>query len=277
MRIPADERASLNHVERLGLAFAGWMNETPAVQRAFYWLNLRLQRRFVMLGTSRRTHLIGLERVASLEPDRGVIMAANHRTFLDQFFILAHLVEHLGFWRRWFFPVRSNFFYDNPLGILVNFLASSCNMYPPIFRPRAKRGVTRASLDFLIEQLRSPETFVGIHPEGTRGRGPDPYELLPAEPGFGRVLLQSQAIVIPVFINGISDNLARETVYNYTGSGPPVIVAFGAPVDLSSLDGEDPRLLRNQIKAGRRVLADVARLAEEERDLRQRLAAGKAS
>ncbi len=277
MRIPADERASLSRVERFALAFAGWMNETPAVQRPFYWLNLRLQRRVLLLGTSRRTHLIGLERIASLQPDRGVLMAANHRTFLDQFAILAHLVEHVGFCRRWFFPVRSNFFYDNPLGVLVNLLASSCSMYPPIFRPRAKRGVTRACLTFLIEQLRSPDTLAGIHPEGTRGKGPDPYELLPAEPGFGRVLLQSRAIVLPVFINGISDNLVREAVHNFTGSGPPVIIAFGAPVDLSAFDGEDPRLLRNQIKAGRRVLEEVARLGEEERRLRQRLEAARAS
>ena len=274
MRIPADELASLNHVERLGLAFAGWMNETPAVQRAFYWLNLRLQRRILLLGTSRRTHLIGLDRIVSLRPDRGVIMAANHRTFLDQFAILVPLVKNVGFWRRWFFPVRSDFFYDNPLGILVNFLASSCNMYPPIFRPRSKRGVTRACLDYLIEQLRSPETFAGIHPEGTRGKGPDPYQLLPAEPGFGRILLQSRAIVIPVFVNGISDNLAREAIHNYTGTGPPVIIAFGAPVDMSAFDEEDPRLLRNQVKAGRRVLEEVARLGEEERELRQRLEAG---
>lgn len=57
---------------------------------------------------------------------------------------------------------------------------------------------------------------------------------------------------------------------NFSG-GDPVIILFGDPVDLSDFDNEDPRLLRNQVKVGRRVLQDVAALAQQEKQMRAQL------
>ena len=130
--------------------------------------------------------------------------------------------------------------------------------------------MTRAGLDFLAERLKSPQTLVGIHPEGTRNKNDDPYELLPAEPGFGRVVLHARPIVIPIFINGLSDNPAEEARRNF-GRDRPVIVVYGDPVDMSEFDGVDPRLFRNQVQVGRKVLKEVARLGEIERGERERL------
>ena len=273
MRVAAADLETLSGTERLGLAFARRINGAVRLQRTLLWLNRNVHRRALRLCSQRRIHVLGADQVAALRPDRGVLLASNHRSFFDQYLITTYLLDTVDIWRRWFFPVRSGFFYDSPVGILVNLLASSCTMYPPIFRPRPQRGVTRASLDFLAEQLQLPDTLVGIHPEGTRGKGPDPYELLPAEPGFGRVVLQAWPIVLPVFVNGMGNNPLREAVHNFGGSGPPIIIAFGDPVDLSAFEGQDPHLLRNQVKVSRRVLEDVARLAEEERGLRQELVA----
>ncbi len=269
MEIPPEDLASLSNIERRALLFARWLNASP-IQRVSHWLNTTIHRRWVQLFTGRRVHLVGMDKMAAMRPDRGVLLASNHRSFFDQIVIATYLYKHVDTWPRFYFPVRSEFFYDSPLGFFLNVALTSCTMFPPIFRPRDKRGVTRAGLNFLAQELQSPATLCGIHPEGTRGKGPDPYELLPAEPGFGRVVLQALPIVVPVFIGGLSNDIAREVRQNF-GARDPVIILFGDPVDLSDFDDEDPRLLRNQVKVGRRVLQDVAQLAEQEKQVRQEL------
>ena len=271
MEIPPEDLASLSGIERFALRFARWLNAS-SLHGVSHWLNTRIHRRWVQLFTGRRVHLVGMDKMAAMRPDRGVLLASNHRSFFDQIVIATYLYKHVDTWPRFYFPVRSEFFYDNPLGIFLNAAFTSCTMFPPIFRPLHKRGVTRAGLNFLALELQSPETLCGIHPEGTRGKGPDPYQLLPAEPGFGRVVLQARPIVVPVFIGGLSNDIAREVRRNF-GDRDPVIIVFGDPVDLSDFDDVDPRLLRNQVKVGRRVLQDVARLAEQEKRVRRELQA----
>ena len=270
MEIPPEDLATLTRVERTALAFASWINESPRLRTATHWINRNVHRHFVTLLTSRRIHLVGMDKVVGLRPDRGVLIASNHRTYFDQYIIASYLYRHVVHWDQFFFPVRSAFLYDTVPGILSNLAFSTMSMFPPIFRPRHKRGVTRAGLDFLAERLKSPRTLVGIHPEGTRNKNEDPYELLPAEPGFGRVVLHARPIVIPIFINGLSDNPAEEARRNF-GRDRPVIVVYGDPVDMSEFDGVDPRLFRNQVQVGRKVLKEVARLGEIERLERERL------
>ncbi|HCL30724.1 MAG TPA: hypothetical protein DIC52_20120 [Candidatus Latescibacteria bacterium] len=269
MEIPAEDLASLSGIERRALLVARWLNASR-LQRLSHWLNTRIHRRWVQLFTGRRVHLVGIDRMSAMRPDRGVLLASNHRSFFDQIVITTYLYKHVDTWPRFYFPVRSEFFYDSLFGIALNIALTSCTMFPPIFRPRLKRGVTRAGLNFLAQQLQSPSTLCGIHPEGTRGKGPDPYELLPAEPGFGRVVLQARPIVVPVFIGGLSNDIVTEVKRNFSG-GDPVIILFGDPVDLSDFDDENPRLLRNQVKVGRRVLQDVAALAQQEKQVRAQL------
>ena len=200
MDISSEDLATLTSVERRALAFASWINESPRIRTITHWVNSNIHRHFVTLLTSRRIHLIGIDKVTRLRPDRGVLIAANHRSFFDQYVIASYMYQNVVHWNEFFFPVRSGFWYDTSLGILLNLLCSTTSMFPPIFRPREKRGVTRAGLNFLAERLKSPKTLVGIHPEGTRNKGGDPYELLPPEPGFGRVALYARPIIIPIFI-----------------------------------------------------------------------------
>ena len=270
MQIPSAELDSLSGIERRALLFADWLNAS-ALHSVSHWINTRIHRRWIQwLAVSRRLHTIGLQRLIETPHDRGVLIASNHRSFFDQFIIACTIYQATRRWPRFYFPVRSEFFYDHPVGVFLNTIVTCATMFPPVFRARGKRGVTRAGLDFLAAELRSPDTLVGIHPEGTRGKGPDPYELLAAEPGFGKVVLQARPVVVPVFIHGLSNDVCREISSNIAGRNP-VIVVFGDPVDLSEFDDEDPRLLRNQVKAGRRVLAEVAQLAAQEKELRQQL------
>ena len=270
MDISSEDLATLTSVERRALAFASWINESPRIRTITHWVNSNIHRHFVTLLTSRRIHLIGIDKVTRLRPDRGVLIAANHRSFFDQYVIASYMYQNVVHWNEFFFPVRSGFWYDTSLGILLNLLCSTTSMFPPIFRPREKRGVTRAGLNFLAERLKSPKTLVGIHPEGTRNKGGDPYELLPPEPGFGRVALYARPIIIPIFINGLSNNPVDEISQNF-GSKRPVIVVYGDPIDFSEFGDADLRLFRNQVKAGRKVLSEVAKLGKIERETRSRL------
>lgn len=220
------------------------------------------------LVSSRRMVLVGMDEIAQLEPDRGVLLAANHRSFFDMYMVLTYLHKHATFCERVFFPVRSSFWYDHFTGMAINAACSTMAMYPPIFREAEKRDVTRVGLDFLAEQLQHPGTVVGIHPEGTRGKGPDPYELLPPEQGFGRVVLSARPIVVPIFINGMSSDLLAECRSTFDGTGIPIIMVFGKPMDLSEFAGADPHRLRSQIEVSRRVLGEIQKLSEIERRTR---------
>jgi 1-acyl-sn-glycerol-3-phosphate acyltransferase len=187
------------------------------------------------------------------------------------YMVLTHLHRHVDGWERAYFPVRSAFWYDHPVGVLINAAASGMSMYPPIYRETEKRGATRAGLDFLANELHRPGTVVGIHPEGTRNKGTDPYELLPPEPGFGRVVLRARPIVLPVFINGLTNNFVAECRSTFDGTGPPILIAIGPPVEFGDLLDADPTRLRAQVAVGRRVLEEIAALAVIERRRRHSL------
>jgi len=268
MKLDTGQRATLTRAERFALDVGAAMNERPALKAAGMWFNKAVASRWMTLVSEPRIRLVDLEKVKALRPDRGVLLAANHRSFFDMFMVATYLNHHTDLCRRIYFPVRSGFFYDRPLGVALNGAMSAMAMYPPVFREGEKRDVTRAGLDFLAAELARPGTLVGIHPEGTRGKGDDPYELLPPEQGFGRVALLAKPIIIPVFINGMTNDLGRECLSTFRGTGAPIIIVFGDPVDLSDFAGADPTRLRAQIDVGRRTLDAIARLAAIEREVR---------
>ncbi len=257
--------SSLTRFERAALKLGAAVNESPRVKRAARRFNEAFTGRWMTLVSDRRMTLLGLEHKLALRPDRGVVLAANHRSFFDMYMVLTHLHKHVDWCERAYFPVRAQFWYDHPLGVLTNVVASAMSMYPPVYRETEKRAVTRVGLDFLAEELKKPGTVVGIHPEGTRNKGDDPYALLPPEQGFGRVVLGSAPIVVPVFVNGMTNDFIAECRSTLDGTGIPIIIAFGPPVEFGELLAADPARLRAQIAVGRRVLDEIAKLAELER------------
>lgn len=244
------------------MRIASFVNETPRAKSLSSWFSESVTSRWMALVSSPRVKLVGLEKLQRLRPDRGVLVAANHRSFFDMFMVLTHIHEHVDFCERFYFPVRSAFWYDHALGIALNALTAGMAMYPPIFRETERREITRLGLDFLAEELRRPGTLVGIHPEGTRGKGPDPYELLPPEPGFGRVVLASHPIVVPVFIHGLGNDFVAECASTFRGDGAPITIAFGDPVDTREFAGEDPQRFRAQVAVARKVLDAIRELAQ---------------
>jgi 1-acyl-sn-glycerol-3-phosphate acyltransferase len=109
--------------------------------------------------------------------------------------------------------------------------------------------------------------FLGIHPEGTRKKDGDPYTFLPPQPGVGRIIHQSRSVVLPVFINGLLNDLPRQVASNFDGTGTKIHVVFGRPVDVAELRTArgSPRTYRT---IAERTLEAIAVLGQEERAIR---------
>ncbi len=214
-------------------------------------------------------HVHGLERLPSFDAKKSYLVVANHRSFFDLYVITGYLVNR-DMPHRLVFPVRSQFFYDKPLGLFVNGVMSFFAMYPPVFRERNRAALNLASLDETVRLLRRGGTFVGLHPEGTRNKGDDPYALLPAQGGVGRVIQAAKVDVLPVFINGLGNDLPKQVAGNFTRKGTPIIVNFGAPIDFGGMldEAPSPRLHRRISEV---ALEKIRELGDEEREIRNRL------
>jgi 1-acyl-sn-glycerol-3-phosphate acyltransferase len=221
---------------------------------------------WIRIATENLLHLHGLGRLPPLDPTRSYICASNHRSFFDLYVITASLVNR-GLPHRLVFPVRSDFFYDHPLGLFVNGAMSFFAMYPPVFRDVARAPLNLKGLEEIAFLISRGGTFLGMHPEGTRKLDDDPYTLLPAQPGLGRMIHLSRATVLPVFVNGLINDLPRQVISNFDGTGKKVHVVFGAPVDFGDLleAKGSPRVYRALSEKVRDV---ITALGQEERQLR---------
>lgn len=233
-----------------------------AVRLAQRWIGSN----WIEYSTRRIRHVHGLDRLPKFDPSKSYLVLANHRSFFDLYVIAGYLVNR-NMPHRLLFPVRSKFFYDKPLGLFVNGVMSFFAMYPPVFRERQRAALNLASLDETVRLLRRGGMFVGLHPEGTRNLGEDPYSLLPAQGGVGRVIQGARVDVLPVFINGLGNDLPKQILGNFTRKGSPVIVNFGAPVDFGTMldEAPSPRLHR---RISEHALEQIRILGEEEREIR---------
>src|SRR5450432_994933 len=189
---------------------------------------------WIRAATARLRNVHGIERLPAWDPTGSVVLVANHRSFFDLYVTAAELVAR-GLPHRILFPVRSTFFYDHPLGPFVNGVMSFFAMYPPIFRERSRAVLNLASLDEVAGLLRRGGFFVGVHPEGTRKKDDDPYTLLAPQTGIGRIIRKARVPVVPVFVNGLGNDLARQIAGGLGGGGRPIHVVFGAPIQLGDL------------------------------------------
>ncbi|HEX4450746.1 MAG TPA: lysophospholipid acyltransferase family protein [Kofleriaceae bacterium] len=265
-------------MERFALKFGEVANNTPQGK----WLQNRLLRGlsyvWVRAGIANRMLVDGLDELLDLRPATGVLLVSNHRSFFDQYAMLLACFMCQAAWAKHLsFPVRSNFFYDKPLGVVVNAAIAGGAMYPPIYRQAERRLLNDDALDKMVATLQTPGNVLGMHPEGTRGKGPDPYKFLPAQPGVGKLALVGKPIVIPTFIHGLGNNVARDIAQNYTSrarTDHAIVVVFGQPLDYSDLLAEKPRPALYK-KTADRFMAEVGKLAQREKSLRVELRDGK--
>jgi len=271
------EDVPLNRIERLALRFAELANDDPRGK----WLQTQFLRGvsyvWVRAGIARRILVEGLDRMMALRPETGVMLVSNHRSFFDQYaMLLACYMGPVPWSKRLYFPVRSNFFYDQPLGIAINAAIAGGAMYPPIYRQSDRRALNDDALDRMVEIVRRPGNVLGMHPEGTRGKGDNPYKFLPAQPGVGKLALLGQPVVIPVFLLGLGNNALEDIRVNFTKEARrsrAIVAVFGEPIDYRDLCAEKPRPTLYK-KCADRFMVEVGKLAVREQALRAELAAG---
>ena len=257
----------LNAIERAQIAFVRRTFERGAVDHMVRWCQRVIGSHWIHHNTKNLRKVYGLDRLPALELGKSYLVVSNHRSFFDLYVITGDLVRR-GLQHRIVFPVRAKFFYDNPLGLFVNGVMSFFAMYPPIFRERKRAALNLKSLDELSWLLRRGGVFAGLHPEGTRKRDDDPYTFLPAQSGVGRIIYESRVTVLPVFINGlITDDLVRQLESNFDGSGTPINVVYGSPIDFGALLDErgSPRVYQ---AIADKALEVIGELGQEERGLR---------
>lgn len=206
----------------------------------WYWAIRRVT--IPLHGGWLRADMRGLE---NIPPDGGVILAANHLSFLDSVLLMyapPRRVTFLG--KQEYVTARS-----------TRRLFPAAGMIPV---DRSGRGVAR-SLGIAIERLRAGE-IVGIFPEGTRSRD---GMLHPGHAGVAHLALKSGAPIVPVGIVGSDRSMAPGRLLP---SRSPIEVTFGEPIDLGPWAGER-HTASVKAEITEEVMASIASITGQDRVL----------
>ena len=180
-----------------------------------------------------RTRAIGRGNVPAVGP---VIVAPNHFSYADHFFVAAFLR------RRVRFMAKSQLF----KGVMAK-LYSHGGVFP------VRRGHRDAEALLTARTILANGGAITMYPEGGRSRTGELAAR--ARPGVGRLALESGATVVPTAIHGSA------RVRNWKrGDFPPVTVHYGRPMRWEVV--EDPTREQQQAVADE-VFAEIRSLYEE--------------
>lgn len=261
----AEEIGVLNFWERLAFRVADRMNR-GRIKNFWTFCQRTLGAGWIQLATYNIMRVHGMEHVEAASRERPLLLVANHRSFFDMYVVSAMIFRQTTWHKTLYFPVRGRFFYESPLGMLVNFIMGWWSMYPPIFMTPEKRAFDKYSLRRLTELTREGRGhIIGFHPEGTRNKSADPYSFLRPQPGVGRLIKEAQPQVIPVFVAGLKNSLPRQIRSNWTRD-QLIRIHFGPQIDFSSFQDQ-----RDGVRAYKEiadlVMERIAALAESDRSL----------
>ncbi len=231
-------RDQLRGVEKLSVPLIERISRTRWLKTGVHAVIGTLDSWFIRFITGKLWEVHGLEHTR-IAAEHGVILVSNHRSFFDMYICCSMLHFRSRLARRLFFPVRSGFFYDKLLGLLLNMGISGGSMWPPVFRDEERRPLNRLGLRQMAAVL-GPGALIGIHPEGKRGKGPDPYTLLPARAGLGRLVAEChpETVVLPYFTLGMGNSFTHEVRRNFKKAGTrgePVRIRFAAAIRAGDL------------------------------------------
>lgn len=252
-----------------------WLNESRIGKSAQHFFLRHISYRWIRRVMSKQMVCEGTHFLADFDPEQGTIFVCNHRSYFDFYAVSTLLFGPRSPWvHRLVFPVRAGYFYDRPMGFLINLFVAAGAMYPPVYDSSHKNG-KRTDLRYLESSLGKRGWVVGMHPEGMMNRNSDPYKLLPFQHGAAHLILKTNAPVVPVFINGL-DNGFGNMISRYLknlGKADPCICVFGEPFycgdrDINS-DGQNTKE-----KISKRLHQEILFLGEREKQLRKELSKG---
>ena len=155
--------------------------------------------------------------------------------------------------------------------MFVNLVMGWWSMYPPFFvtgeDPIAKkRPFDKYSMRRLAQLSREGAgNVIGFHPEGTRNKGADPYSYLRPQPGVGKLIKDANPQVVPIFIAGLGNKLAKQVLGNWFG-GEKIRIHFGKELDLSEFMAKKDRV-RTYKEIADFVMGKIKELGEQDRNL----------
>ena len=207
-----------------------------------YWLLKAVLK--PILGAVYRIEVEGVEHV----PRRGpAIIAANHISFLDSFFIPLVIPR-----RKVTYLAKADYFRSWKTAWFFRAVGQiSCE------REGGKRSAQ--SLEIAAEVLAAGK-LLGIYPEGTRS--PD-GRLHKGRTGVARLALESRAPVVPVGITGTGEVMPKNAKLPRVRGHLRVAVKFGRPLDFSRYEGRerDRDVLRNVTDE---IMYEIMRLSGQE-------------
>src|SRR5262245_14693458 len=129
----AEELAVLNSTERVGFRLVHRMN-LGVWKRLMTFCQRHLGSLWILIATYNLMNVFGIENVENTDPDRPLILVANHRSFFDMYTVSSVMFRRTRRPITLYFPVRARFFYDSVVCWFVNFIMGWFSMYPPFFR-----------------------------------------------------------------------------------------------------------------------------------------------
>lgn len=261
------ETEVLGGVERAGFALAHAMNQGTA-KRLMTFFQRHIGSLWIYLATYNLMNVFGIENVERSDPRTPLVLVANHRSFFDMYTVSSVIFRRTRRPLSLYFPVRAKFFYDSPIGWFVNFVMGWFSMYPPFFREAReakKREFDKYSMRRLTQLCSEGyANVIGFHPEGKRNLEGGPYDMLPAQPGIGKVIYSARPAVIPVFIAGLGNDLPKQILGNWSG-GEKVRIWFGEEIDLNEFFERGDRL-RTHKEISDFLMSKIAELGELDRE-----------
>lgn len=184
----------------------------------FYWVL-----KTILKPLLRIVYRIRVEGLENVPKKGGAVIAANHLSFLDSFFIplvvkrrkVTYLAkaDYFKSWKTsWFFSMAGQI-------------------------PCERDGGNKAqqSLHIALDVLRDGK-LLGIYPEGTRS--PDGY-LYRGRTGVARLALAAGERVIPCGLIGTEKVMPKNAKFPRLRGRPTVVVRFGKPLEFSRYAGQE--------------------------------------
>src|SRR5687767_1593500 len=175
-----EELSVLSLTESIGVRLARRMNSGVWKRFWTFWQR-HIGSLWIYLATYNLMNVFGIDNIENTDPNRPLLLVANHRSFFDMYTVSSVLFRRTKRPITLYFPVRGKFFYDSPVGWFVNLVMGWWAMYPPFFREQ-KEGKKRAFDKFSVRELvricsSGRGHVIGFHPEGKRNLNEDPYSL----------------------------------------------------------------------------------------------------